>query len=44
MYMYDVFIVDLFYFQLNQNNTIFSCIESIFYRYMYATIYQTHDV
>ena len=31
--MSDLFIVDLFYFQINKNNTIFCCIESTFYRY-----------
>ena len=40
--MSDVFIVYLFYFQINKNITIFWCIESIFYRY--ARIYQTHDI
>ena len=40
--MSDVFIVDLFYFQINKNITIFCCIESTFYRY--ARIYQTHDI
>ena len=38
--MSDVFIVDLFYFQINKNITIFCCIESKFYRN--ATTYQTH--
>ena len=32
--MSDVFIVDLFYFQVNKNNTTFFCIESTFYRYI----------
>ena len=40
--MSDVFIVDLFYFQINKNITIFCCIESIFY--WYARIYQTYDI
>ena len=40
--MSDVFIVYLFYFQINENITIFRCIESTFYRY--ARIYQTHDI
>ena len=41
--MSGVFIVDLFYFQINKNITIFCCIESTFYRY--ARIYhQTHDI
>ena len=40
--MFDVFIVDLFYFQINKNNTIFCCIESTFYRY--ARIYETNDI
>ena len=40
--MSDVFIVYLFYFQINKNITIFCCIESTFY--MYARIYQTHDI
>ena len=40
--MSDVFIVDLFYFQINKNYTIFCCIESTFYRY--ARITQTHDI
>ena len=39
--MSDVFIVDLFSFQINTNITIFCCIESTFYRN--ATKYQTHD-
>ena len=30
--MSDVFIVDLFYFQINKNITIFCCIESTIYR------------
>ena len=30
--MSDVFIVDLFYFQINKNITIFCCIEYTFYR------------
>ena len=37
--MSDVFIVYLFYFQINKNITIFCCIESAFYRY--SRIYQT---
>ena len=37
-----VFFVDLFYFQINKNNTIFCCIESTFSRY--ARIYQTRDI
>ena len=28
--MFDVFIVDLFYFQINKNIAIFCCIESTF--------------
>ena len=39
--MSDVFIVHLFYFQINKNITIFCCIESTFYRN--ATQYQTDD-
>ena len=39
--MSDVFIVDLFHFQINKNITIFCCIESTFYRN--ATKYQRHD-
>ena len=46
--MSDVFIVNLFYFQINKNITIFCCIDSTFYRY--ARIYdqticdQTNDI
>ena len=42
--MSDVFIVDLFYFQINKNKciTIFCCIKSTFNRY--ARIYQAHDI
>ena len=40
--MSDVFIVDLFYFQINKNDTIFCYIESTYNRY--ARIYQTHDI
>ena len=40
--MSDVFIVNLFYFQINKNITLFCCIESTFYRY--ARIYQTPDI
>ena len=40
--MSDVFIVDLFYFKINRNNTIFCCIESAFSRY--ARIYQSYDI
>ena len=42
--MSDALIVDLFYFQINQNITIFCCIETTFCRYMYARIYQTHYI
>ena len=40
--MSDVLIVDLFYFLINKNNTIFCCIESTFYRY--ARIYKKRDI
>ena len=40
--MTDIFIVDLFYFQINKNIVIFCCIELIFYRY--GRIYQRHDI
>ena len=40
--MSDVFIVYLFYFQINKNITIFCRIASTFYRY--ARIYQTRDI
>ena len=40
--MTHAFIVDLFDFQINNFFSIFSCIESICYRY--ARIYQRHDI
>ena len=37
-----VFIVDLFYFQINKNITKFCCIKSTFYQYV--RIYHTHNI
>ena len=42
--MSDVFIVDLFYFQINKYITIFRCIESISYRYTKHMILITLNV
>ena len=41
--MSDVFIVDLFYFQIDKN-TIFCCIESTYYRYAKIMILNTLHV